>query len=208
MLFMFLSTTLLIIIATAILSFKGFKDPKMSSDWALSPYSIKHYHTYSRLFLHMFIHADLPHLLFNMLSFYMFGEMLENQFISIYGGVLGEIYFVILYFIGGLFATTWPYFRNYDNPNYISVGASGAVSAIIFSAILWNPTMTVGLIFLPIPIPAYIFGPLYLGFEYWAFKRNKTNIAHDAHLGGALFGILFTLLVNSVKGKEFIDLIF
>ena len=205
---MLISTTFIIIIVTCILSFKAFKDIKMSADWSLSPYAVKHNHNYTRLFTYMFIHADLPHLLFNMLSFYMFGGMLENQFISLWGGVIGELNFIILYFIGGLFATVWPYLRNFDNPNYISVGASGAVSAIIFSALLWNPTMTVGLIFLPIPIPAYIFGPLYLAFEYWAFKRNKSNIAHDAHLGGALFGILFTLLLNVEKGVEFVHLIF
>jgi membrane associated rhomboid family serine protease len=205
---MLVSSTLLIIAITSILSYKGLKDQSMISDWALSPYDIKHHGAYRRIFSHMFVHADMPHLFFNMFSFYMFGNMLESQFIEMWGGVAGELKFLILYFAGGVCATIWPYLRNQNNSNYISVGASGAVSAIIFASILWNPTMEMGMIFLPILIPAYIFGPLYLAFEYWAFKKNKTNIAHDAHLGGALFGILLILAFNIEKGKDFLQIIF
>ena len=98
--------------------------------------------------------------------------------------------------------------KHQDNPAYRSLGASGAVSAVIFAAILWDPSMLLGIMFLPFPIPAYIFGPIYLAIEYFSMKRGGTGIAHDAHLGGAIFGILFVLLLNFEKGKEFIDLIF
>jgi membrane associated rhomboid family serine protease len=98
--------------------------------------------------------------------------------------------------------------KHQDNPAYRSLGASGAVSAVIFAAILWDPSMLLVIMFLPFPIPAYIFGPIYLAIEYFSMKRGGTGIAHDAHLGGAIFGILFVLLLNFEKGKEFIDLIF
>jgi membrane associated rhomboid family serine protease len=88
------------------------------------------------------------------------------------------------------------------------LGASGAVSAVIFAAILWDPSMSLGILFIPFPIPAYIFGPIYLAVEYFSMNRGGTGIAHDAHLGGAVFGILFVLLLNINKGKEFLDLFF
>jgi membrane associated rhomboid family serine protease len=156
----------------------------------------------------VFLHADLPHLLFNMFSFFMFGEMFENQLKLQYGVFVGNINFLIFYFVGGLIATIWPFIRNSENPNYLSVGASGAVSSIVFAAMLWNPTMEVGIIFLPFYIPAYIFAPIYLAFEYWSLKKGKSNIAHDAHIGGALFGVLFVALINVEKIKLFIQLIF
>lgn len=90
----------------------------------------------------------------------------------------------------------------------MSLGASGAVSAVIFAAILWNPTMKLHLLFIPIGIPAYIFGPLYIAYEIYMDKRGNTGIAHDAHIGGAIFGILFVLFTNIDAGKRFIDLIF
>ena len=82
------------------------------------------------------------------------------------------------------------------------------MSAVIFAAILWDPQMELMIMFLPIPIPAYIFGPLYLAFEYWADRRGGTGIAHDAHIGGAIFGVLYVLIINIDKGKEFLSALF
>jgi membrane associated rhomboid family serine protease len=115
---------------------------------------------------------------------------------------------LFLYIAGGVAATIFPYLKNQDNSSYRALGASGAVSAVIFAAILWNPTMRLGILFIPFPIPAYIFGPLYLLIEYFAMRNIKTGVAHDAHLGGALFGILFVLFLNLDKGKEFVNLFF
>ncbi len=165
----------------------------------------KYYQQYYRLFTHFFIHADATHLAFNMLSLFMLGRMLEIELINKYGLFSGEFHLVILYFVGGVFATVIPYYRNQNNKHYRSLGASGAVSSVIFAGILWNPTMRLGLLFLPIPIPAYIFGPLYLLYEYWADKKGNTGIAHDAHIGGAIFGILYVLFINVEKGMEFIN---
>lgn len=179
-----------------------------------------------RFFSHIFIHADYAHLIFNMLSLYFLGSFMLNAQGGVYmdgsGGIIevqdgwmqkygfwgGQIMFALLYFAGGLFATLIPYSRHKNNPSYMSLGASGAVSAVIFASILWNPTMKLHLFFIPIGIPAYIFGPLYIAYEIYMDKRGNTGIAHDAHLGGAVFGILFVLFTNIDTGKRFIELIF
>jgi membrane associated rhomboid family serine protease len=157
---------------------------------------------------HLFIHADVMHLSFNMMSLYFLGTILEQELMYAYGEVRGEAHFLVIYILGGLFATLIPYIRHQDNPSYRALGASGAVSAVIFAAIIWNPKMELMILFLPIPIPAYIFGPLYIAFEYWADRRGGSGIAHDAHIGGAIFGVLYVLIINIDKGKEFLSALF
>lgn len=179
-----------------------------------------------RFLSHTLIHADWGHLLFNMMSLYFLGELLlnqvgglyesssgdvfiiENGLIQDYGEIVGQVHFLVIYVLGGLFATLWPFLRNKDNPSYRSLGASGAVSAVIFAAILWNPSVPLNIFFIPFGIPAYIFGPLYLAYEFFAHKRGGTGIAHDAHIGGAIFGVLYVLIINFDKGSSFISHIF
>ena len=141
-----------------------------------------------------------------MASLYFLGDLILNNWIDLYGDIKGTGLFLFLYLAGGIAATIFPYFKNQDNSSYRALGASGSVSAVIFAAILWNPTMKLGILFIPFPIPAYIFGPLYLLIEYFAMRNIKTGVAHDAHLGGALFGILFVLFLNLDKGKDFVNL--
>lgn len=172
------------------------------------PYDCKHNSNYARIFTHILIHADWTHLLFNMISLYFLGEFLLYSFMFEYGVMMGQFHFVALYLLGALFATLIPYVRHQDNPSYRSLGASGAVSAVIFAAILWSPTMEIQLLFIPFGIPAYIFGPLYLLYEFYADKRGATGIAHDAHIGGAIFGVGYVLIINSDKGRQFIETIF
>lgn len=213
-----MSITILIIIATVLISIQGFNSPSFLSDWSYSPYKQKHLGDRLRMIKHIFVHVDFGHLFFNMFSLYLFGTMLENGShytdgtlyqagLSQTYGALGYVHFFILYFAGGIAATIWPYVRNQDNDRYFSVGASGSVSAVIFAAIIWSPTMEMGLFFIPVYLPAYIFGPLLLVFEYFSLKRGKSNIAHDAHIGGALFGIFYVLIINFDKGKELINVI-
>lgn len=205
---MSISLLTIIIILTVIVSLRAFKDVNTMDKLMYMPYRCKHNGEYYRTLGHVLIHADMTHLAFNMFSLYFLGSLLEQNFMFEFGVVKGEIHFLLIYVFGGIFATLIPFVRNQDNPNYRSLGASGAVSAIVFAAILWNPTMQLGLLFIPFPIPAYIFGPLYLAFEYFADKRGGTGIAHDAHIGGAVFGILYVLIINIDKGKEFFSLIF
>jgi membrane associated rhomboid family serine protease len=134
--------------------------------------------------------------------------MFEQQLKFSYGSLIGTTHFILLYFLGGLASALVIYFRNQDNPSYRSLGASGAVSAVIFASIIWNPTMSLMIMFIPIPIPAYLFGPIYLLIEFFALRRGGTGIAHDAHIGGALFGVLYVLFLDIEKGKQFFELIF
>jgi membrane associated rhomboid family serine protease len=198
----------LIIFFTVLASLRGLKEVNMLDRWMYVPYEVKHRHAYKRMFSHLFIHADLPHLIFNMLSFYFLGNYLEDQLTYQYGIVEGGVHFLLIYFGGGLFATILPYIRNQDNPSYRSLGASGAVSAVIFAVIIWEPRLPLSVMFLPFSIPAYIFGPMYLAFEYWAYRKGGTGIAHDAHIGGAIFGIVYIIITNIEKGNRFLELLF
>ena len=205
---MSLSVLLILIVITVVVSMSAFNNNQLTDRLLYSPYACKHDGDYFRMFGHMFIHADTMHLLFNMMSLFFLGSVLEDELMFTYGNVRGEVHFLVIYILGGLFATLIPYVRHQDNPSYRSLGASGAVSAVIFAAILWNPQMELMIMFLPIPIPAYIFGPLYIAFEYWADRRGGTGIAHDAHIGGAIFGVLYVLIINIDKGKEFLSALF
>lgn len=199
----------IIIIITALISYRAFNDSSLMNRMLYIPYDCKHNKHYVRMIAHIFVHADYGHLFFNMFTLYFLGSgLLKYGFFPEYGIVTGQAHFFVLYFFGGLFATLIPYMRNQDNPSYRSLGASGAVSAVVFAAIMWHPTMELQLIFIPIPIKAYIFGPLYLLYEFYADKKGKTGIAHDAHIGGAIFGVLYVLIINIDKGKEFIEAIF
>lgn len=203
-----ISLVYVIIALNCLVSMQAIKDHSFREKLILSPYLIKRDNQWYRLFSHSWIHADWQHLFFNMISLYFLGELLLQQWLNDYGLVKGNIIFLLLYLVGGVAATVLPYVKNKDNYSYKALGASGAVSAVIFAAIIWNPTMQLGLLFIPFPIPAYIFGPLYLLIEYFAMRNIKSGVAHDAHLGGALFGILFVLFINLDKGKEFLNLFF
>jgi membrane associated rhomboid family serine protease len=203
-----MSLVLIILISTGLISWQAFQNVQLKERFLFIPYNVKHNHEFYRVFSHLFIHADIAHLAFNMLSLYSLGSMFEQQLNFSYGFLLGSIHFLLLYFLGGLASAFAIYFRNQDNPSYRSLGASGAVSAVIFASIIWNPTMSLMIMFIPIPIPAYLFGPIYLLIEFFALRKGGTGIAHDAHIGGALFGVLYVLILDIEKGKQFFELIF
>ncbi len=209
----------LIILVTCLVSYMAFNNHVLRDKLMYIPYETKHNNDFVRVIGHILIHADWMHLMFNMISLYFLGDNLLNSqpylaygldggLIAHYGTVQGQFHFFFLYILGGLFATLIPYIRNQDNPNYRSLGASGAVSAVIFASIIWDPSMKLQLLFIPIAIPAYVFGPLYLLYEFYADKRGGTGIAHDAHIGGAIFGVIYVLIINIDKGKQFIEYLF
>lgn len=197
---------LFFLILTVLISWQAFQNQALLSRLLLEPYAVKHRGELYRLLSHMLVHADFTHLAFNMMTLYFIGSYLEQIWQLQFGASNARIYLFLLYVVGGLCATLWPMMRNQDNPSYRSLGASGAVSAILFAFILWDPTQVLYLMFIPIPIPAYIFGPLYLAFEYYSMRKGKTGIAHDAHIGGAVFGVLFVLLIAPEKGMQFVHL--
>ena len=173
----------------------------------LNPHDVVHYGKWYRCITHAFVHADIVHLGFNMFILYMFAVQvtpasgafeysLEPAFVARYGAK-GYLYFGCLYLGGILFSTLLSIRNNKDNPGYNSLGASGAVMAVVFAFIMMYPSRGMGLIFLPgIWIPAWLFGPIILVLEYYLGKRGGTGIAHDAHFAGAIFGVIFMVIVD------------
>jgi membrane associated rhomboid family serine protease len=135
-----------------------------------------------------FVHADLPHLIFNMITFWFFGVKLEWY--------IGTPKFVLLYALGLLFSQLGTYFKHRSHPEYATLGASGAISAVLFAAIVYFPTMKLAFILLPVPIPAPLFAVGYLAYSYWSSRQNRDRINHDAHLGGALVGLAFVAVFD------------
>lgn len=194
----------IIIALTCLVSIPAFQNREMFSKLLFSPTIIRSNKEWYRFITHALLHADFIHLALNMYVLFMFGGMVEKIFISTFGTVRGEIYFFLLYFIG-IIASTFPSYEKHKNDyHYNAVGASGAVSAIVFSAILLNPWMSLSLMFIPIPIPAPVFGILYLVYCWYMAKRGNDNIGHDAHYWGSLFGAVFTL---AVLPQTFLNLI-
>jgi membrane associated rhomboid family serine protease len=198
----------LILIVTIVLSIQGFKKQKRLERLWFSPYRFKHHNEYWRILTHAFVHADWGHLLINMFVLYNFGAMVEGLMVA---GAWGEaswlpVYgFSILYF-GGIFAAALPALQTKrDRPNYASLGASGAVAAVIFAFIIRFPSEQL-LLFFIIPIPAWLAGIGYLAYEYWQTGK-RSRIAHDAHLGGAVFGIIFTALTVTNALPNFLEVV-
>ena len=185
-----------------------FNDRNAMNKYLFNPYFIHHNKEHYRFLTHAFIHADFIHLAFNCLAFYSFGLALEDVFFPIlFGDKLGKLYYLIL-FTGGIYAASFTeYFRNKDNPDYSSLGASGAISSIIFCYIMVSPLSKISLLFFP--IQGWIAGILLLGVSYYLIRRKKTsdyndNISHESHFWGALFGVAFILILKPVLLKQFI----
>jgi membrane associated rhomboid family serine protease len=197
--------TYLIIALTCLISISAFQNKELFSKLLFSPSIIRTHKEWYRFFTHAFLHADWIHLLLNMYVLYLFGSLVEKIFVFYLGTMRGEVSFLILY-ISSIFASVIPSFQKHkDDFYYTAVGASGAVSAIVFSAIILEPQMELALMFLPIPLPAPIFGILYLAYCWYAAKHSHDNIAHDVHYWGSLFGVLFTLIVLPESFFSFIE---
>lgn len=182
--------TLAIIAITSIVSWIAFKDDKLMQRLILWPPAIEKKHEYWRLLSYGLVHADFQHLLFNMITLFFFGRVMENFFAS----RMGPFGFALFY-IGGLVISILPtYLKNRGNPNYRSLGASGAVSAVLFAFILLAPWSRI--IVLVIPMPAIVYAVLYTGYSIYMDRSGQGNINHSAHLWGAAYGVLFTLLVD------------
>ncbi len=212
---MSLSITLIIIIITVIVSIFAFRSQKVMDDLIFYPTAITHENQYYRFITYGFIHANIPHLFFNMYAFYLFGEACENSFIDIFGNS-GKLFYVLMYFLALIASVIPDFLKHKNNYNYRSLGASGAVSAIVFAYILFNPLQGIGLIFIPIFIPGFLFGILFIIISYFLGKKGGTSVNHSAHIWGALFGLVFLIVfskifstyplldnfINSVKGLD------
>ncbi len=165
----------------------------------LHPYSINRGKKYFTILGSGIVHADLNHLLFNMLSFFFFAFTLER--------ITGSLFFGLLYILSLLISDLPSIIKHKNNPDYYSLGASGAISAVIFSYILFDPLTKFYLFFIPIGIPAYIFGVLYLAYCAYAARQTGDHINHDAHFYGALSGLFITILFHKGILSNFIQTI-
>lgn len=189
------SYTILLVVITTLISFYAYDNRTWFVRLSFRPYDIKRNKGEAfRFITHGFVHADFLHLLFNMFVLYSFGTILEQFFYEMYGAA-GLYYFVLLYFGGILFGTLPAYAKHRDNVMYTSIGASGGTTGLVFAFIAIAPFQPLQTAFLP-GLPAIVFGILILAAEYFLSKRGNTNIAHDAHIYGALYGFAFTLLLD------------
>jgi len=196
--------TYFIIAITCLISFAGFRDHSLIDKLAFWPYRVWRDKEWYRLISHGFIHVDIGHLFFNMFALYSFGSYMEQSFAMIFPGK-GTLIYVLMYFMAIVVSDTINLFTKRDVYYYRSIGASGGVSAVVFSFILLNPFGQLGIMFIPIPIPAYMFGGLYLLYCFIMAKRGTGNVGHLAHFTGSLFGFFFPILLQPVLFKAFID---
>ena len=197
-----MSSNLIIIAVTCIVSVMAFSNSRLMQDLILWPPAVSRDKQYYRLLSYGLIHADPMHLFFNMFTLYFFGRVMEQ----LYNALLGPFGFVIFY-AGALVASILPtYLRNRGNSRYRSLGASGAVSATLFAFILLQPWAQI-LVFV-IPMPAIMFAVLYVAYEFWLERQGADNVNHNAHLWGAAYGVLFTILMEPrVLGVFFSQLV-
>lgn len=191
-----MSLTIYIIIATCIVSFVSFSNEQMFRKFLFNAYDIYHKKQWYRFITHAFLHGDIGHLLMNMYVLYLFGSELETVWFPLLFQESGDVFYLILYFGAIVVSSIYSFFKNRDNPSYNAIGASGAVSAILFSSILINPLRGLYIMFIPIAIPGAIFGIAYLIYSWYMGKRNADNVGHDAHFWGAVFGFALTALLR------------
>jgi membrane associated rhomboid family serine protease len=181
-------STIIIIAITCLVSFGAFKNDKIKSDLIMWPPAISRQKQWYRFVTSGFIHADMQHLFFNMFTLYFFGRAIEE----LYKNYLGSFGFYIFYIMAIIISEIPSYVKNRNNSSYASLGASGGVSAVVFSYILLAPWSW----FQFPPLPAIIYGIGYLVYTVYMSKKQSDNINHDAHFWGAIFGVTFTLLLD------------
>lgn len=165
-----------------------FRSPRIIDMCLFRPYHFLRRGQYDTMILSGFVHADVGHLLFNMFTFYFFAFPMER--------FIGTIPFFILYFFGLVISHTCTWYKQRNNPGYASLGASGAISAVLFAYIVYFPTRSLFIFPIPIPIPAFLFAIGFVGYSYWASIQARGRINHDAHLCGAISGLIFVAMTD------------
>jgi membrane associated rhomboid family serine protease len=191
--------TLAIILITAAISIIAFSNHALFTKFQLNPYQVIHRKEYHRLLTHGFLHADWMHLLVNMFVLYSFGTAVETGYFkgleNSHMMKSSAFYYAVFYIFGILMSSLTTLKKQKDNVYYNAVGASGAVSAVVFTSIFFEPWAKI-YFFAIIPVPGIIFGILYLWYSHYMSKKNSDNINHDAHFIGAVYGLVFPLLIS------------
>jgi len=183
---------LVLIAITVAISWMAFNNRKLADRLILWPPAISRNKQYDRLVTYGFLHADIGHLAFNMITLFFFGGQIERAM----GQLTGSVLTYPLFYLAALVVSILPsYIKNQKNPQYLSLGASGAVSAVLFAFILLSPWSIIFVLF--IPAPAIIYAVFYVGYSIWMDRRGGDRINHSAHLAGAAFGVMFMLFMDN-----------
>jgi membrane associated rhomboid family serine protease len=193
---------LAIIIITALISIYAFFNQELFGRLKFNAYAIRHHGQGWRFFTYGLIHADWVHLFINMFVLYSFGKAVIDAYLF-YFDIKGYLFYLLLYTGGIVFSVLFDFGKHKDDPGYNAVGASGAVSAVLFASILVYPTGSVFLFPVPFPIPSAVFGIFYLVYSAVMARRAKDNIGHNAHFWGAIFGLAFTIALKPALAVSF-----
>lgn len=195
-----IGATIIFITTIGLSLFTMFKSESLYWRMVLNPYRVVHNKEYQLLITSGFIHADLMHLIFNMITFYFFAFHLERM--------TGFLSFLIIYLGSMILSDISTIIKHKDDPHYNSVGASGAISGILFASILYNPAAKIMIFPIPIPLPSIVFAILYLLYSHFAGKRGGDHINHEAHLWGALAGVVLTIILEPMIVIHFLERVF
>ncbi len=188
--------TLIIIALTSLVGILSFTGALPYERMMFNAYATWHRKQWYRLFSYGLVHGGWAHLLFNMITLYCFGRVTEQYFGAFFGETTGIILYIVLYVSALAVSSIADLVKYKDDIGYNAVGASGAVSAVLFASILFEPEMGIYIFPVPFPIPGVIFAPLYLLYCWWAARKQMDNIGHSAHFWGALYGFLFPLILK------------
>jgi membrane associated rhomboid family serine protease len=197
------SLTLPIIIVTCIVSIIAFNRPEIMARYQFNAYMIYHRKQWYRFITHAFLHADWLHLIINMLVLFSFGSFVEGN-LRYYFGSASPILYLLIYFGAVIVSSISTFVKHKNDHWYNAVGASGAVSAVMFASVVFGPFMKI-LLYGIIPLPAIIWAVLYVAYSMYAGNKANDNINHDAHLWGGLYGMLFVLIASPQIAMNFID---
>jgi membrane associated rhomboid family serine protease len=198
--------TLMLILIISLTSVLSFSQKETMAQLQFNAYKICHRKQFYRILTHAFVHANWEHLIVNMIVLYSFGTAVEHYF-RMYFGSIGTYWYLILFFGSVIFSSLWSLYQQRDNPYYNAVGASGAVSAVLFTAIFFDPWNNI-YFFGILPIPGIIFGALYLYYSYYMSTKKSDNIGHDAHFLGAIFGFFLPVILRPSLLLGFFDMLF
>lgn len=189
-----MSVTLILIIITVGISLYAWQNESLMHKWIFQPYAVQRDNSWYSFLTSGFLHADMMHLFFNMFTLFFFGQAVEQTFMVIFGAETGILLYLLIY-LGGIIISDIPtYFKHRNDPPYRALGASGGVASVVFSSILFYPTNDICLYGL-LCIPGFILGVLYVLYSYYSGKRMGDNINHDAHLYGAVYGFVLSLVL-------------